>query len=116
MARWSGLIGFADQETARRGIDIETIVTRKYKGELMRNVGGAWVNAQRQVLPNTKVNMRISILADPYINYHCSTIRWVEWLGQHWTVSSFEVQYPRIYLTLGDVYTEQSDPEDDDYG
>lgn len=116
MARWAGLIGFMETDPAQRGVRQETIVTRKYKGEFTRNPGSQWVNSMDQVNPNLKVDVRLSILADPYINYHFSTIRWVEFMRQKWTVAKAEVQYPRVYLTLGDVYAEQSDPEDDDYG
>lgn len=116
MSRWAGDIGFMETDPTRRGVHQETIVTRHYRGEVLRDYSSNFQTVAGQVNPNLKVSAVISITADPYINYHFSTIRWVEYMNVKWCVSRVAPQYPRINLTLGDVYLEQTDPEEDDYG
>ena len=46
----------------------------------------------------------ISIVADPYAMNHSSTMVYAEVMGTKWKITSVEVQYPRLILTLGDGY------------
>lgn len=115
MAKWSGKVGFMETDKAAPGVHRETIVTRKYFGDVIRETS-AWKQISTQLNPDLTVNNRISIVADPYANYHYSTIRWVEWMGQKWKVTSVEVQRPRLILSISGLYVDETDPEEDDYG
>ena len=103
MAKFYGEIGFAVTEETSPGIYTEKIETRNYYGELIRNTR----RLQTSDKLNDDINIanEISIISDPYANQNFHSIRYVEFMGSKWKVSSVEVSYPRLILTLGGLYT-----------
>ena len=59
---------------------------------------------EKIVTNDININNEISILSDPYIMQNIPWIRYVVWNGAKWKVSSVEVQYPRLILSIGGVY------------
>ena len=53
---------------------------------------------------NVIVGNSISIVADQYAVDNFYNIKYVEWVGERWIVTTVEVQRPRLVLTLGGVY------------
>lgn len=102
MAKFSGVIGFAETEETSPGIWEETIVERSYKGEILRNYV-QW-NAGDKVNDDLSLNNTFSIVADPYAFAHIGVIRYVKWMGSCWKVTNIELQRPRLILTIGGVY------------
>lgn len=103
MAKFHGIVGFVDYEKTSTDIFDEKPVERPYSGDVIRKnnrfVAGQSVN------DNLVINNQISIIADPYINQHFPSIRYVRWKGADWKVTSVDDSNPpRIILTLGDVY------------
>jgi hypothetical protein len=103
MARFHGRVGYAEQadETAP-GVWVEVIIERIYTGDVIRNARN--LREGENLNPDLSVQNAISIVADAYANDHFHAIRYVEWAGVLWTVSSVEVQSPRLLLRLGEVY------------
>ena len=79
-----------------------SIVERLYFGDVVRNQRN--LREGENLNPDLSVQNSISIVADAYANEHFFAIRYVEWAGALWTVSSVEVQSPRLLLRLGEVY------------
>ena len=104
MAKYFGKIGYSVVSETAPDVWAEEIVPRSYYGDVLSN-NRRWESADG-LNDNTLVSNRISIVADPFAYENFSRIRWVEWMGTKWKVSNIEVQYPRIILTLGDVYNE----------
>lgn len=104
MAKFYGQIGFVQtaEDPPESGIWDEEIVERDYYGDVNRVVR-RWESAQK-VNDDININNEISILSDPYVTQHIPWIKYVAWNGQKWKVSSVEVQYPRLILSLGGVY------------
>lgn len=102
MAKYYGSIGFEATEETSPGIYEEQIVTRKYYGDVLRNVR----KLENGVSINDDVNIsnQISIVADPYANKNFHSMRYAEFMGTRWKITSIEVQYPRLILTLGGEY------------
>jgi hypothetical protein len=102
MARFFGRIGYGVTVEQAPGVWVDDIVEHSYFGDVIRNTRrlqeGENLNA------DLSVQNSISILADAYANEHFFAIRYVEWAGALWTVSSVEVQSPRLLLRLGEVY------------
>lgn len=103
MARFSGVIGYGESVKTGPGIWDDVVTERgPYYGDVVRNT--------RQFRDGDKVNddvsvsNSISIMADDYANEHIFAIRYVRWAGTLWTVSSVEVQSPRLILSIGGVY------------
>lgn len=108
MARFYGRIGYGesvevlDDEENGTGVWEDKIVEYSYYGDVIRNVRN--LREGENLNFDLSVQNSISILADAYANEHFFAIRYVEWAGTLWTVSSVEVQSPRLILRLGEVY------------
>ena len=102
MTKFYGSIGFAEMTEISPGVYDEQITERNYYGDVIRNV--RMLQSTDQLNDNINVNNTISIVADPYAYDHFYSMRYVIWQGTKWKVSSVEVQYPRLLLTLGGVY------------
>lgn len=102
MAKFYGSIGFAETVEISPGVYDEQVTERTYYGDVIRNVRA--LQTADQINDNITVSNTFSIVADPYANDHFHSMRYVIWQGTKWKVSSVEVQYPRLLLTLGGVY------------
>lgn len=102
MAKWYGVIGYAETVETEPGIWEEQIIERSYYGDSIRNIR----NLQNSggVNDNINVTNEISIVADPYANQNFHAMRYVEFMGTKWKISKVDVQYPRLNLSIGGVY------------
>lgn len=105
MAKWSGKIGFAENVEYEPGNWEPNIVERQYYGDVIRNI------SKRQnsggVNDNIVIANNISIVADPYANNNLHTMKYIEFQGTKWKIESAEVQFPRITISIGDVWNER---------
>lgn len=102
MAKFHGIIGFVDYVETSPDVIKEVASEYECSGDILRKnnrfVAGQSIN------DNLVINNQISIIANPYINQHFPSIRYVIWKGAKWKVTSVEDKFPRFILTLGDVY------------
>lgn len=104
MAKWFGKIGYAETVETVPGVWKEQITEREYYGDLIRN--SRRLQSANQVNDNIEISNEISIVADPYANENFHSMRYVEFMGTKWKITSVDVQYPRLTLSLGGVYNE----------
>lgn len=102
MAKWYGVIGYAESKETSPGVWKDGIVKRNYFGDLTRN--SRRLQSSDKVNDNIEINNELSIISDPYANENFHMIRYVELMGTRWKVSNVEVKYPRLILTLGGIY------------
>lgn len=102
MAKWAGKIGFAISEETKPGVWGERIVVRNYYGDLMRNTRR--LQSSGNLNDNVIISNQLSIVADPYANENFHAMRYAEFMGTKWKITSVEVQYPRLILEMGDIY------------
>ena len=102
MAKFYGKIGYANTVETKPGIWKEQIIEKEYYGDILRNIRR--LDSAQQVNDNINVSNNISIIADPYAYDNFYSIRYVEFMGSKWKVTSVEVQYPRLLLTIGGLY------------
>ena len=102
MARFAGRIGYGETVETAPGVYEDTIVEYSYFGDVVRNARN--LREGENLNFDLEVQNSISIVADAYANEHFFAIRYVEWAGALWTVTSVEVQSPRLLLRLGEVY------------
>lgn len=102
MAKFYGIIGYAETVETDPGVWEEEIIERMYFGDLLSN----FRNLQNSGEVNDDVNIanKISIVSDPYANENFHSMRYVEFMDTRWKVTNVEVLYPRLILTLGGVY------------
>ena len=104
MAKWYGVIGYAETVQTDPGVWESNIIERPYYGDLIRNTRR--LDSANQLNDNINIANEISIVADPYANRNFHAMRYAEFMGTKWKISSVEVQYPRLILTIGGVYNE----------
>ena len=104
MAKFYGQLGFVRtvEEPEDSGIWIEKATERDYYGDVNR-VSRRWESGQK-VNDDITVNNEISILYDPFVSQNIPLLRYVVWNGVKWKVSSVEVDYPRLKLSVGGIY------------
>lgn len=102
MAKWYGVIGFAETVETEPGLWVEQIEERLYAGDLLTN--NRRLQNSDSVNDNINISNQISIVADPYAEQNFYAIRYAEFRGMKWKVTNAEVQFPRLVLSLGGVY------------
>lgn len=102
MAKWFGKIGFAEQTESAPGVWTNGIVERPYYGDVIRNTRR--LQTTNQVNDDITISNEISIVADPYAMNNFHSMRYVEYMGAVWKAVSVDVQYPRLTISLGEVW------------
>lgn len=104
MSKYYGEIGFATtaEDPIDSGIWKETIVKKNYSCDVLNSTKR--IEIGDNVNPDLNVSNRISIVANQYAMQNFHSIRYAEYLGAKWRVSSVEVQAPRLILSLGGLY------------
>lgn len=105
MAKFYGPVGYAVMEETAPGVWEEQITERMYSGDLIRNTRR--LQTGERVNDNVEIGNEIRILADPYACENFHSMRYVGFMGARWKVTSVEVEYPRLKLTVGGVYNGQ---------
>ena len=102
MNKFYGKIGYAISEETVPGAWVERIVERSYYGDVIRNIRR--LQSSENLNDDINVSNEISIVADAFANQNFHSMRYVEYMGTKWKVSSIEVKYPRLILSIGGVY------------
>lgn len=104
--KFYGKIGFGETVEKSDGIWVDTIVEKDYYGDILKNVKRSEDAAK--VNDDISISNQLSIVSDPYLTNHFHAIKYVTMFGTNWKVTSVEVQFPRLLLTLGGVYNGQT--------
>ena len=102
MAKWFGVIGYAETVETAPGVWEEQITERSYYGDVIRN--NRRLQSTEHLNDDVNVSNEISILADPYAINNFHSMRYVGFMGAKWKITRVEVLYPRLILTIGGVY------------
>lgn len=102
MAKYYGIIGYAEAVETAPGVWKEQITERNYYGDVIRNVRR--LQTADKLNDDINVNNELSIVADPYAINNFHAMRYAEFMGAKWKISNVEVKYPRLILTLGGLY------------
>ena len=100
--RFYGNVGYRMTEEVKPGVWDAQIVERPYYGDVIR--------ATRRLGSDNKVNNdlvidnQVSIVSDPFSLEHFQNIIYVWWMGTPFKVSRVELEFPRLLLTIGDIY------------
>ena len=101
MARFYGAVGFIETVDDGTGIWPEKETVRYYYGDLNNNVRRWTDQNERSANSDISLNNNVSILADKFAYENLSAMKWVEFLGAKWEITSAEIDYPRITLFFG---------------
>ena len=102
MSKWFGKIGYGETIETSPGAWTEQITEREYYGDLLKV--SKKTQSSENLNDNITISNQISIVADPFANENLRLISYVTFMGTKWKITSADVQYPRIILTMGGVY------------
>ena len=87
----------------RPGVWLDNITEREYFGDVIRNKN-SWSTNSDSTLDDLNISNQISIVADPFAYKNFHSMRYIEFMGAKWKITSVEVQRPRLILTVGGLY------------
>jgi hypothetical protein len=61
-----------------------------------------------------QISNKLSVVADPYLRNNFQKIAYVQFEGAKWTVTNVKVGRPRLELTLGSLYLEEEEDDEDE--
>lgn len=102
MAKFYGPVGYAETVETAPGAKTERITERMYSGDLIRNTRR--LESADKLNDDINIANEVSIVADPFARNNFHKMRYVGFMGALWKITSVEVQYPRLILTIGGVY------------
>ena len=102
MAKYYGLVGFAEYVELPGSITEERIVTHPYYGDVLRNIRR--YESADQLHDNLTINNEFSIIADAYAYENFHNLKFIEYMGTRWKAASVTVERPRLLISVGGVY------------
>lgn len=110
MGRYFGKVGYGitaekmttDTPPQHTGIFEDTVVEYSYYGDVTNNTS-RWTT-QDSINDDKTITVTISILADEFAYQNFSRIKYIEFMGEKWKVTSIIPQRPRLILHLGGVW------------
>lgn len=101
--KFYGIIAYSTTDETAPSVWTEDIRRVHYRGDILR-----FHSKQEVAGVNDDINVanKISIIGDPYAFENFQHIKYVEWLGAKWKVTSVDVEFPRLTLSIGGVYNE----------
>ena len=103
MAKFYGVIGFAEMSETKPGVWEEKIVEHSYYGDVVRNIRNLQTPSN-SLNDNVNISNEINIVADPYATHNMYAMRYIVIEGIKWKITSVNVNYPRLTLTIGGLY------------
>jgi hypothetical protein len=105
--RFSGTVGYADSEETSPGVWEDVITERTYSGDVIRALGR--LENSSAVPPTLNDNVRVdnsfSIVGDAFAYRNFAQMRYVNWNGSRWTITSVEIRRPRLILAIGGLWS-----------
>lgn len=102
MSKFYGRVGYVHTEETAPGVCQEIAIEKLHRGDLIQNLQRPQANGE--VNSSITVSNEISIVANPYALENFHSIRYVEYMNSKWAVTSVQVRYPRLILSLGGIY------------
>lgn len=103
MNKFWGTVGFVRDVETSPDVYEEVATERGYSCEVLKREK-RWQPSGYVIDDNLTVENRISLLADPFALDAYEDIRYIVRGKSKWKVTSVEVAYPRLILSLGGVY------------
>lgn len=104
MAKFFGKVGFVEVMETKPSVHEEIPFEKEYSGDVTKSYN-RYAETMTSVNDNIVFSTQIEIIADPYLNSHFPSVRYVKWQGACWKVTSVDTtKYPRMILAIGDIY------------
>lgn len=104
MAKYYGIIGYCEELEIPEGSGIyEDVVTeRRYYGDVT-NTAHRWKN-NNEINNTSLLEAEFSILADPYAYQKFTKMKYIEYMGEFWSITNVTPERPRLTIKIGGVW------------
>lgn len=103
MNKFYGKIGYVETVDQGNGNWVERTSERNYYGDVIRD--NRRLDGAQQLNDNFALSNQFSIIADSYSYEHLIYIRYIEYMGVKWEVTSVDPSNrPRLLISVGGVY------------
>ena len=102
MNKYFGTIGYDVPRETRPGVYTPHITEREYFGDVLKNTRR--YDSAGKVNDDLVINISLSIVADPFAYENFHHIKYATYMNSKWTVKTVDPQFPRLILTLGELY------------
>lgn len=107
MAKYFGKIGFEITSTDDYGTTKTKIRELDYTGDIIGQTN-RWESSSDKISDDLTVNGKISVVADSFLYNNIGAMKYVVWMGVKWKIRSIEPLRPRLILTVGGMYNENT--------
>ena len=104
MTRYFGKVGFVMTVETDPGVWEPVEQSREYFGDVISNAR-RWSAKTDSTNDNLAISNQVSIVADAFALDNMGAIKWAEFGGARWKVSHVNVEFPRLVLTLSELYS-----------
>lgn len=106
MAKFRGIIGFDMPIEIEPGIfDSNSYIEKTYRGDIESN-SLRYVQVSDKINEDVQLNCQISIVANSFLLNNSGKMRYVEYMGNKWRITSIQPKFPRVLITLGGLFHE----------
>lgn len=110
--RWFGEIAFKDYVEEESGVWVPKLIKKNFYGDIIK---ASWKeSANDKINADLHISNRLSVVADPFLQNNFHKIAYIKAYGAKWTVSDVELVYPRLTLSLGSLYLEEEEDNEDE--
>lgn len=102
MGKYAGRVGFVTESETVPGVWSATEEILEMQGDVLKS-SSSYQGADK-INKDIILQHRISLMGNSYLYQRYSELRWVEYLGVKWEVTSIEFSSPRVTVTLGGVW------------
>lgn len=113
MAKFYGRIGYATptEDPVGSGIYIDKFVDHFHYGDVI-NIRPSYRENDAGINKKLTLNCEFSILADEFLYQNCSYMKYIEYMGAFWEITSFSFERPRLTITIGGIWNgDVAEPE-----
>lgn len=106
MAKFSGKIGYIKTVDDGHGVWTEEVIEKQHYGDILKDFINYRTNTYQSTNDNITMSNQLSIVATPFSMKNFQFMKYATIWGAKWKITNVEVKYPRLILTLGDVYND----------
>ena len=109
--KWYGTIAFKEEVEEEPGVWVPKLSKRQYYGDILEL---SWREQQAdKINSDLSVSNKLSVVADQNLQKNFHKIAYVTFGGAKWTVNNVAVSFPRLTLSLGSLYLEEEEEDED---
>lgn len=102
MSKYYGKIGYVMTEETVPGVWSEKIIERNYYGDVTKNYRN--MNSNNEINNGFTISNTFSILSDDFALNNLCYMKYIEYMGLKWNITSIDIQRPRLNISIGGLY------------